>query len=201
MRGSLKTTLAGVASALLLTTRCSGGRLNTFEAARSRWSEGQGATAARLLKRKRTTPSSSRSRRASSTASTRATRSALRLDVSLQARHGADRTRAGRRCRHPSASESPGAACSSGLGSTARGLSTSRSTRARAQRFFRRVRRAPRAFEVEAGGRGIEIGGLSGATRGGRAESLCTHARARLARQQRLRRAASSSSRPDFPTA
>lgn len=48
MRRSLKRTLAGVASALLLTTTLFGrAASNTFEAARFRSSEGQGATAAR----------------------------------------------------------------------------------------------------------------------------------------------------------
>jgi len=48
MRGSLKTTLTGVASALLLTTALFGrAASNTFEAARFRSSEGQGTTAAR----------------------------------------------------------------------------------------------------------------------------------------------------------
>src|ERR1044072_5977869 len=58
MRRSLKTTLKGVASALLLTTALFGrAASNTFEAARFRQLEGQGTRAARLITEEARAPS------------------------------------------------------------------------------------------------------------------------------------------------
>jgi predicted aspartyl protease len=168
MLGSLKTTLKGVASALLLTTALFGrAASNTFEAARFRQIEGQGTTAASFINEEAL--------------------DSLVVEESFDSSVGqhprdpfgapARREPAGTTRREPNAR---GAALPSSVSfrESGRGLLVKTwingagpfdfalDTGAGATILSSRAASAARV-EVEAGGRGVTIGGLSGATRAG----------------------------------
>jgi predicted aspartyl protease len=168
MRGSLKTTLAGVASALLLTTTLFGrAASNTFEAARSRWSEGRGTTAARLANGEARDPFA-----VGEPSDSFAGQHPRDPFGAPARREPANPTRRGQGER--------GAALPSSVGfrESGRGLLVKTwvngagpfdfalDTGAGATILSSRAASAARV-EVEAGGRGVTIGGLSGATRAG----------------------------------
>jgi predicted aspartyl protease len=168
MRRSLKTTLAGVASALLLTTTLFGrAASNTFEAARSRWSEGRGTTAAGFIINEAL--DSSVVNEAPNSVVGQHPRDPFGAPAR---RETADTARRGQDARG-AALPSPVNFRESGRGllvktwvNGAGPFDFALDTGAGATILSSRAASAARV-EVEAGGRGIAIGGLSGATRAG----------------------------------
>jgi predicted aspartyl protease len=144
MRRSLKTTLAGVASALLLTTTLFGrAASNTFEAARFRQSVGQSSTAAR---------DSTAGRQAQDPFGSPTQREQAARGSALPSTVGFRESGRGLLIRTWINGAGPfDFALDTGAGATI--LSSRAAGVAR--------------VEVESGGRGITLGGLSGATRGG----------------------------------